>query len=382
MATVQPLNLDLSAPEANSRPVYRRLGLLNGLLIGLALAAGGWGVETIRVLQLPFKLYLPTLILGMAFVTLLGAGVGWLTSRIAKPLITVPLWLVVAGVATLTMGYLGYYGRSLVIWLADPRFWGRNIYPYALSSSASGLLLGGFLIFLVLGMLALLQAYRLENMVGNLGGKTRPDVRTWLGLLWPVPLVFLAAFLTKNSMFDPAAVASTIADDAIQVAQTYDGDLVQLGKTAGVNYGALRGVQDQLAGDYTLGIAEINPSNTSVTVGADFANGAWLYCRLVNDQLSHCYDASPPYTTGLRLLLAGQAIPEDCRGCQPNFEDETMPAQLRDLGQSLAEPVQVERVAQWGSHVLMRATGANDNAVECWYEGATRVYLTDCTPVP
>ena len=42
----------------------------------------------------------------------------------------------------------------------------------------------------------------------------------------------------------------------------------------------------------------------------------------------------------------------------------------------------VERVAQWGSHVLMRATGASDNAVECWYEGVTRVYLTGCAPVP
>jgi hypothetical protein len=380
MATLESLGLDLSAQDASSRPIYRRLGLLNGLIIGLALAAGAWGLETLRVIQLPFRLYLPTLVLGMVFVTVVSTLTGWLTSRFAKPWFTIPLWLVTAAIAILTMGYLGYYGRSLVVWLADRQFWGRNIYPYTLSSSVSGLLLGGFLIFLVIGMLALLQSYRLENMVGNLGGKSRINVRTWLGLLLPVPFVFAAAFLTKSSMFDPAALAANVTNDAIQVARTYEGDLTQLGKTAGINYGALRGVRDQLGGDYMLSLAEINPSNTSVTIAADFAGGSWIYCRLVADQLSHCYDASPPYMTGLQSLLAGQPIAEDCRGCLPRFEDETMPAQLAEVGRSLGGSPTIERVAQWGSHVLMRATGPNGNALDCWYEGITRTYLTGCTP--
>ncbi len=379
MATLQSLNLDLSTPETSTRPVYRRLGLINGLLIGLALAAGAWGLEAVRVAQLPFRLYLPTLILGMVAVTLLCTITGWLTSRLAKPLVTIPAWLLTATATVLIMGYLGYYGRSLVVWLADRQFWGRNIYPYTLSSSTSGLILGGFLIYLVIGLLALLQAYRLDNLTGSLGSKTWPDVRAWFGLLWPLPLVFLAAYLTKSSMFDPAALAATVTNDAIQVVQEYDGDLIQLGKDAGVNYGALRGVRDQLQGDYTLSLAEINPSNTSVSVAADFDTGGWIYCRLVADQLSHCYDASPVYTSGLISLLTGAPVSEDCRGCVPRFEDETMPDQIRALGLSLGDDITVERVAQWGSNVLMRATGANNATVDCWYEGVTRTYLTECT---
>jgi hypothetical protein len=379
MATSQPLNLDLSTPEARSRPVYRRLGLLNGLLIGLALAAGAWGLEALRVVQLPFRLYLPTLVLGMLFLTLLGAAVGWLTSRLDRAWITIPLWLAFAVVAILTLGYLGYYGRSLVIWLADPRFWGRNIYPYTLSSSVSGLLLGGFLIFMVIGILSLLQGYRLENLAGSLGwGRDRLNGRAWLGLLWPLPFVFAAAFLTKSSMFDPAAVAATVTNEAIQVVRDYDGDLATLGKEQGVNYSALRGVRDRLDGNFTLSLAEINPVNTSVTVAADFDSGVWLFCRFVADQLSFCYDASPPYTTGLQSLLMGETPPEACRNCTPQLAGEAMVGQLAALGQELGGTPAVERLAQWGSHVLMRATGPNGRALDCWYEGVTRTYLIEC----
>lgn len=382
MATLESLGLDLSAPDAHKLPVYRRLGLLNGLLIGLALAMGAWGVEAARVAQLPFRLYLPTLLLGMALVVALCTLTGWLTSRVAKAWFTVLLWLVTAVIAVLTIGYLGFYGRTFVVWLADRQFWGRNIYPYNLAAGTSGLILGGFLVYLVIGILAALQSYRLENIIGNLRDKTRLNASAWFGLLWPLPFVFLAAFLTKRSMFDPAAVAANIAHQAIQVAQTYEGDLSALGRASGLNYGALRGVQDQLAGNYTLSIAEINPNNTSVTVAADFENGGWIYCRLINDQLSHCYDAAPPYTTGLALLLSGQPAPEDCRGCLPQMEDEALAGELAALGATLGGDPTIERVAQWGSHVLMRATGMSGEALDCWYEGITRIYLTGCEPTP
>lgn len=381
MATLQSLNLDTASFDANERPIYRRLALLNGLLIGLALATGAWGVEAIRVAQLPFQYYLSTLVLGIALITLLGALTGWVTGRLAKTIITVPLWLITTALSLLTMGYLGYYGRTLVVWLADRRFWGRDIYPYTADVTVSGLILGGFLLFVIVGTLALLQSYRLENLVNNLGGKNRLDGRTWLGLLWPLIFVFLAAYFTKNSMSDPAATAATAVNDAIQVAQTYEGDLAQLALTTGINYGALGGVRDRLQGDYTLNIAEVDPRNATVMVTLNFENGAWLYCRLINGQLSHCYDASPLYTTGLRSALTGELVPEDCLDCEARFENEALRDQIQALGQGMGDSVSIERVAQLGSHVLMRAIGADNRALDCWYEGVIRTYLTGCTEV-
>jgi hypothetical protein len=83
MAETRPLDLDLSPPDLNTLPAYRRLGLLNGLLIGLAVGLGAWAVEALRVSRLPVPLYLPTLFLGLAMVTLLGGLTGWITARLA-----------------------------------------------------------------------------------------------------------------------------------------------------------------------------------------------------------------------------------------------------------------------------------------------------------
>lgn len=381
MATFRSLDLDLSATDAGKQPLYHRLALLNGLFIGLALAAGAWGLEAIRVLQLPFQHYLPTLLLGMGLVTVLSTLVGWLTGRWPNTVLAVVLWLGIAAITTLTMGYLGSYGRTLVAWLADSRFWGRNVYPYALDGSVTGLLFGGFLLFLVLGILGLLQSYRLENLLSNLGARTRFDGRTWIGLLWPMVLVFLTAYFTRSFMFDPAASAAAIINDAVQAVQGYDGDLTELARTTGINYDALAAVRDQLPGDYRLAIAEVDPPTSTVIVSLNYEDGRWLYCRLINDQLSFCYDAAPPYTVGLASLLTGTPVPDGCRGCEPRFQDETLRAEIRALGETLEPPITVGRIAQQGSHVLVSATDANGTAVECWFEGVTRTYLTSCTAV-
>jgi len=45
-----------SVPETHIRQMYRRLGLLNGLLIGLALTLGAWGQDAVRAIGLPLPL--------------------------------------------------------------------------------------------------------------------------------------------------------------------------------------------------------------------------------------------------------------------------------------------------------------------------------------
>ncbi|HQF69939.1 MAG TPA: hypothetical protein PLH39_01530, partial [Promineifilum sp.] len=80
MAETQPLQLDLNAPDMHTLPAYRRLGLLNGLLIGLALGLGAWGVEVVRAARLPLPLTVPALLLGILVLTVLGAVIGWLSA--------------------------------------------------------------------------------------------------------------------------------------------------------------------------------------------------------------------------------------------------------------------------------------------------------------
>ena len=125
MAESEPIgsnNPDLFKTEAHMSPRYRRLGLLNGLLIGLAIGLGAWGLELIRISGLPVRLYLPELFVGMGLMVILCGLTGRLTGRIARTPVTVLLWAITAVLVLLIMGYLPFYGRSFITWLADQRF--------------------------------------------------------------------------------------------------------------------------------------------------------------------------------------------------------------------------------------------------------------------
>lgn len=380
MAESRPIDrveFDFSTEDKSTNRAYRRLSTLNGLLIGLAVGLGAWGSEALEVARLPVRAYLPMLLVGIALAAAAGAFVGWLTGRIARTPITVILWAALGMLFMLLLSYLPYQGRTLGVWLTDGRFRGRNVYPFALEATTGALLLGGFFIILALAGLALLQNYRLEQIVSETGRRGRLSGRGWFSLLLPLPLVFLASMVTYNTMANPAAAAVSITHRAITTAAAYEGDLRELNLGDGISYAALRPVQDVIRGDYTLSVVDVNPLTSTVVVGADFpATGAWVYCRVINGQLSFCYDASPPYTHGLRSLVTGAPPPEGCRGCILQPTDEAA-AWLDEHRARFGPDPSIERVAQQGSHVLMRISG-DDLTADCWVVGVAPMRLTEC----
>jgi hypothetical protein len=377
MAETRPLDLDLSPPDLNTLPAYRRLGLLNGLLIGLAVGLGAWAVEALRVSRLPVPLYLPTLFLGLVTVTLLGGLTGWITARLARPFVTVVMWVLMAVMSMYVIGYLPFQGRTLVVWLADPRFWGKPVFPYTLGGTNTGLLLGGLLLILVLGVLGILQGYRLENLVVETGRRRTLSGRAWLALVFPLPFVFLASLITQSVMANPAATAVELTHQGISGTQGFEGDFLELGTAGGVNFAALRGLEGKLNGDFTLGIGEVNTMTSTVIVTADFENGNRVNCRVINDQLVYCYDAEPAYNLTLHSLMTGEALPETCRDCDREASGE-WGSWFAERHERLGENPRVERLAKWGSHTLIQVTGESGFAVQCWFEGISPVQLTGC----
>ncbi len=377
--SLDPFESHFTAHEIERLPLYRRLGLGNGLLIGLGLGLGAWALEALNVWRLPAANQLSVLFLGLALVVLLCGFVGWLSSRIARTPITVILWGVVAVVTMLIIGYLPYYGSTLIVWLSDARFRGLAVFPYTREGGLAGLVLGGLLLILTLVVLGLMQSYRLESIAVEAGHRGRMNGRAWRALLLPLPLVFLAAFITQSMMSNPTAPAIDVVNQAIGVAQNYEGDLRGLELGDGISYSALRPVHDAIDGPFTLGIVDVNPPTSTVIVRADFDNGAWVYCRVVNDQLNFCDDASLAYVDGLRVLVTGQPAPEACRACVLEATDEAAAWLVARRDRFGADPA-IERLAQQGSHVLMRVTG-DDITAECWIAGVSPALLTECQEV-
>lgn len=376
----EPFNVDFSGRASEKRPAYRRLCTINGLLIGLAFGLGAWGLEAIRMARLPVESYLPALLLGITAVTVLCGFVGWITGRIDRAPVTVIFWAATAVIGMLILGYLPYHGRTIAAWLADSRFWGRDVFPYALEGRPAGMILGGLLIILALTLLGLLQNYRMGNIASEVNERGRLNSRAWISLLLPLPLVFLAALVTQSVLTNPSAAAVEVVHHAVSVAREYEGDLRTLDLGDGNSYAALAQVQDQIGGDYTLSLVDMNPLNSTVIVGVNFAGGEWIYCRVINDQLSFCYDAAPAYTLGLHSLITGDPLPEDCRGCGLEVTEEAA-AWLAGHRGRLGNDLAIERVAQQGSHTLMRVTDDDGQTIECWIEGVTPPQLMECREI-
>jgi hypothetical protein len=199
-----------------------------------------------------------------------------------------------------------------------------------------------------------------------------------------MPIVALAAFITVGSNRSgggSTALALQQVHEAIRVGRTYEGDLFQLSREEGVNYNAIRGVRDQMSDTYTLAIAGTDIDSVTTYVVAHFDNGAWINCRVINDQLSFCYDASEPYTDGFARVIAGLPPPEECRGCMPTVDPVWRDWLEERAGRFGAEPPRISRVAQWGSYVIMQAgSAAGDYALECLFEG-TSPAINSCSEI-
>lgn len=378
MATAGLIDLDdLYSLQSHQRPGYRKLGLLNGLLIGLALALGAWGIEAWKLLRLPMPLAYGGLVIASLILTLLCGFTGWLTSRLANAWITVISWTFVGIIASLFVGYQPTVGRTIAVWLVDRRFWGIPVYP-AINGGHWAVMLGGIFIILIFFVLALLQGQRLDSAQHELKKNTRLSARSWLILLTPLPLVAIAGWATASMPINPSTTAANVVLDAIMTTRDYEGDLVELGLERGSNYGAVRSVQDQMTGEFTLNVGQIDPASSIALILAEFDSGVWITCRVINDQLSHCYDATPPYTTGLASLITGDPVPEECRFCVPAVEEETA-RWLSQQGDVLGDNFQIERLAQWGSYVLMGIRSETGNqALECWFNSMSPVQLEHC----
>ena len=90
---------------------------------------------------------------------------------------------------------------------------------------------------------------------------------------------------------------------------------------------------------------------------------------------------SPPYTSGLAGLLAGETEPADCRDCFPNPEPEAQ-AWIDAYGRLFANSPTITRQAQFGSYVIMKVTSEDgSHAAKCFFQGVNNVRLLRCEAV-
>lgn len=397
MASLRPLDetkipsLELEKPEPSTLPAYLRLGVLNGLLIGMAISLGFWLTKVYTLAKLPTAVGIDLGgVLGSSFlIIVLCIAISWLTSRVNKGWLTVIVWLFGGALITMMLGYIPTYGRNLAAWLMDGRFAGVYVYLVPQSNEWWSFVVAGFLLVFILFILALLQSVRLERAFNDLRADGKLSASAFYILLLPALFAGLGAYAMPDHLSSAPREALVFAQHGIQFVQNFEGssdELFEVARETGFNYSALKGVREQLTGPYTLMVGEVDANAAQVAIIAHFENGAWIDCR-VNafvghaNYLSFCADASRPYTEGFASLITGEPLPENCSRCLPDAD----PAWQNWLQERVAHfngVLQFERLAQQGNAVWMRASAADGTyAIDCLFTGITAVQLQECKEV-
>jgi hypothetical protein len=342
----------------------------NGFLIGVGALLGLWGLQVYALRSLPLAQKYTSVILAAVLVLVLCGFVGWLTARLRQTAVSVLLWLGTAVLITLIATYQPYQINSLAAWLADARFWGLPIYTFAQDFTLLvffGSLLASLFSMIVFVLFAIFQDLRLQSINQERGGNGRLNRHAWMKLLLPIPLFILIGYITATITANNAWQSIPLVDRVIHTAREYEGDLFALGLEDGINYTAVDSVSDQLTGNYTLARGTVDPQSSTTIVVIDFDSGAWINCRLLNNQLNYCYDASLPYTIGLESLITGKPVVEDCRGCTPGVDAEWA-NWLAEKGSELGAAPVISRVGQQGDYVIMRVESQDGTrAIQCWF---------------
>jgi hypothetical protein len=354
-----------------------RLGLLFGFLVALTLALGAWWPDVLAQVRLPMPFATTHYLFGLIPLLLVGALAGRFSARLDNSLASIGIWFVAAVLMALVVGYTPSVGRTFMAWLVDSRFWGEAIYPFS-EDAAIRLRLAGFFIVLILVLLAIVQNYLLESVRHAMTPDGRLGGPSWLLLLAGLIPALTAGLVAYTVIYQPFRAAPLLVHEAIQTGRTYEGDLFALSLSRGVNYSAIGGVRQQMSGQYSLYIGEINIETATTYMVVDFSNGAWIICRVVADQLSYCYDAAPAYTTGLAAVITTTAVPDDCPTCTFAVTDEWR-LWLQQRGHNFNGAPLLQRLGQQGSHVIMQARSATtDYSLQCAFHGLQRIKLDRC----
>jgi len=374
-------NLEAWGDEPKHERLLIWLGILNGLFVGVAVILGAWGKEFYRLANLPVARRYDGLGISSLIILLICVLVGWLTVRGRRFWLTVLSWVGTAVLITAIIANTATTLQTTAVWLADRRLWGLPIYPSSEPTPFVAYVLSGLFLLLALFLFALFQDARLQDIGREFLGGQRPGVVAWLRFILPLLIITGAGAITSNIFPNPFGTSLNLVDRAIRVARTYDGDLFALGLEEGTNYAGISAVRDQLDGAYTLSIGTVDTASDTVVVLAYFESGVWIKCRLVNEQLSFCDDASSPYTLGFAHLLTGTPLPDDCQGCLPNVSTEWVDWLATHREQFQGEPI-ITRQSAEGSYILMRAESEDGRyAITCWFSGISPVNLDTCKEV-
>ena len=325
--------------------------MLFGLFMGLAFAAGAWGVDAYALFQTstdyPWLRLVPGLVLSLPFALL----AGWLTGRSDSGVVGAVVWALAAAASLWIAGHVPYEVSSQVLRWLDVNFRGLEVYPFP--ESATTRLGMGVAVGVVLALIA-----------GGLGAMAVDNLRLGVGFSRIGMMLVCSALMVCAGLFSdeinnhPLRVPLVEMDNLIKLYQSYQGKTITSQESRQLRFGVVKPMADvinqprrMVLGDYQSDTLE--SAHVYVQLGE-----TWFRCMVIADQPSFCQQSDEVYATAFTCLWQSD---QKC-GALPQAGVLTWIEQ-NNHGQAVSAQV----FAQRGAYTLLDVDLGGQSLAECLF---------------
>jgi hypothetical protein len=327
------------------------MGLVFGLLAGLAYGLAVWGLNAFRLWQSAAE---PAwLMAGISILLVTGVGglVGWLCARIDNAFVAFLAWVAVGVLFSWLAMETNYHLINQVVELLYPEFDGLHVYPLE-----SFIRLFRGVMFVIIGftsgLAGVFQLYLVEAAV-NAGASAGRVTIIIVNLMMFAAVGLVSDTICQRPLREPlVSLAYSINDVKSAAAEDREPD--------GMSQRALKVLGERIYRPYKLFSGTNDPDSLITgTVHLDFS-GEWAMCTVFEGVLSYCDLSEKIFAGRLGCLLDGGTQ----WACMIHVPEEKQ-AELQAVSYDLGEYTQIRVVRQMGDAVLLDLQGQAGASYRC-----------------
>jgi hypothetical protein len=346
---------------------YRKLGLLYGIIVGVAYSLSTWGFDAYTLYRVDASLPWLKISIGLLFCVFVGGIAGLLVGSQDRGIVAVILW-VLAGVSFAWItGHLPFDISSAAIGLLDPQFKGLEVYPLYESTGVRLTIL-----LLVTGALGGISG-ALQLVILDSARSASTRLGQFFILFLGIPFFVLAGFMNDGQINQITRDPLIAVDKLVNFALEHQGETIDPQVALDMHYGSLRKIEDVLVQPQSIMLSDYDQTSMlSTSVELDL-NRTWARCNVVNKQVTMCWPTLQLYQEGLVCIVNQE------ERCRINPSEEAL-AWLDLYGDRLGDVPEISIEASRGMVLFMNIEIESGEQFLCRFREAQPIYFEGCEP--
>lgn len=363
------MNIDSHIADENYRQISlanQRWGVIFGLVLGLAFAAGAWGVDALALsqtsTQYPWLRLVPGLLLSLPFALL----AGWIAARSENGLVSAIVWAVAAAISLWIAGHIPYEISSQIVRWLDPNFRGLEVYPFP--ESAATRLGMGIAVGIVLAIIA-----------GGLGTMAVDNLRLGVGFtrigmtVICCGLMICAGLFSDNINNRPLRAPLVEMEHLIELYKSYQGKSITPQESRQLHFGVVKPMADMIDQPRQMVLGDYQPDTLESARVFVRLGDTWFRCWVIVEQPSFCQKSDEVYANAFTCLWQGGDK------CGALLKGDTS-AWIKQNDQD--KIVSTHVFTQRGAYTLLDVDLGQQGRVECRFKDSGSLSIESCYALP